>query len=236
MKAAIIAAGKGERFAHSGIATPKPLIPVGGAPLISRTIRSAARAGAASVACIVNDLQPGVAEYLRAASWPVPLELLVKTTPSSMESLFGLAPLLSGEPFLMLTVDAVFAAETLERFLAAARGIAGARGVLALTRYVADETPLWARMDDRSKIIALGDAAPPTPFVTAGFYYFHPEIFTAIGRARSRKLRALRHFLGLLVQDGLPLYGVEVPKTIDVDTPDDLKAAEAFFKGADADV
>lgn len=43
MKAAIIAAGLGERMAKGGISTPKPLIPVAGRPLISRVINTAAK-------------------------------------------------------------------------------------------------------------------------------------------------------------------------------------------------
>jgi len=46
MKAGIIAAGVGERIRAGGIATPKPLLKVGGMTLISRTITAARRAGA----------------------------------------------------------------------------------------------------------------------------------------------------------------------------------------------
>ncbi len=235
MKAAIIAAGRGERMSLGGIDTPKPLITLGGDPLVARTIRAAAKAGAASVACIVNDLHPVVSEYLKTESWPVPIELVVKTTPSSMESLFHLSHLLSEAPFLMLTVDAVFAIQTLTAFLANARTIADARGVLALTRFVDDEKPLWAGVDHRFRISALGDSAAPTPYVTAGFYYFHPDIFSIVETARSRKLSALRQFLGLLLEKGYPLYGVPVSKTLDVDRPEDLKSAAAWIKEIDTD-
>jgi len=230
MKAAIIAAGKGERMARGGIDFPKPLVLLDGEPLIARAIRTAAGAGASSVACIVNEIHPEVSQFLRSQTWPVPLELVVKTTPSSMESLFQLSPLLSEEPFLMLTVDAVFAAGILDEFLSEAQTINNARGVLALTQFVDDEKPLWARVDSRYKICALGDTAAPTPYVTAGFYYFDPEIFSIIETARRNKLQALRQFLGLLLEKGYPLYGVPVSKTIDVDCPEDLRKAKDYLK------
>ena len=209
---------------------PKPLVPVGGTPMIARMIRAAAEVGASSVACIVNDLNPEVATYLRRTSWPVPVEMVVRTTPSSMESLFGLEPLLNREPFLLLTVDAVFGRRTLARFLAAARRMNEAAGVLALTRYVDDEKPLWARVGSAREIVGLGETARPSPLVTAGFYYFDPRIFTLIAEARALQLTALRQFLALVLERGLSLFGVSVAKTIDVDHPRDLQTAEAWLR------
>jgi NDP-sugar pyrophosphorylase family protein len=230
MKMGIIAAGTGDRLALGGIATPKPLIAVGGRPLISRIIEAGARLKVDSIACIVNDLNPAVARFLRSGDWPVPVEIVVKTTPSSMESLFGLAPHLSDGPFALFTVDAIFGRQTAEDFVHNARALTGAKGVLALTRFVDDEKPLWAMPDRSNRIIALGDAARGSPFVTAGFYYFAPDIFAEIATARRKKLSALRQFLGHLIDEGYPIYGVPVPKTIDVDYPEDILKAEAYLR------
>lgn len=234
MKAGILAAGLGERLRQGGIDIPKPLVTVAGLPLIARAIRAAADAGATSIACIVNEVSPDVGAYLESNPWPVAVEVVVKTTPSSMESLFGLAPLLCEEPFLLLTVDAVFRPGTLARFLSRARDLVEADGVLALTRNVDDEKPLWARMAPSGAIRALGENARPSPFVTAGFYYFRPAIFSFMEVARARKLNALRQFLALLPEKGLSLCGVPVPKTMDIDHPDDLENAEMWLRGSDA--
>lgn len=230
MKAGIIAAGRGERMSRGGVFTPKPLIPLGGEPLIARVIRAAAHVRATSVVCIVNDLHQTVVEYLRSRCWPVPLELIVKSTPSSMESLFSLAPLLEGEPFLLLTVDAVFGFSTLERFCARAAALPGADGVLALTRFIDDEKPLWARMDRRHRIMALGEAARPSRYVTAGFYYFNPIIFRLVESARLQRTGALRHFLGLLLERGYSLFGIPVAKTVNVDDPGDIEKARIHLR------
>ena len=230
MKAGIISAGIGQRLAQEGISVPKPLVTVGGEPMIARVIHAAARLKATSVACIVNDLHPEVSDYLRSRSWPVPLELIVKTTASSLESLFTIAPLLDKEPFLLFTVDSIFPFEALERFSKEAAGMGDAAGVLALTTHVDDEKPLWAGCDPCNRLIALGEKARPTPYVTAGFYFFKPRVFEAMKTARERRLGALRHFLSLLVESGYPIYGVPVGKTVDVDTPEDIRKAEAYLK------
>jgi NDP-sugar pyrophosphorylase family protein len=228
MKAGIIAAGQGERLKKQGILVPKPLVTIGGESLIARAIRAASHAGATSIACIVNNLNPAVAEYLRSRPWPVPLELIVKTTPSSMESLFSLAPLLSDSPFLLFTVDAVFEFSLLSGFLANARR-RGGDGALAVTRFVDDEKPLWAKLGRNQRIVALGDKARPCRYVTAGFYYFRPEIFSLIEAARARRLSALRQFLGLLLKNHFSLYGIVVSKTVDVDTPEDIAKAHQYL-------
>jgi NDP-sugar pyrophosphorylase family protein len=229
MKMGIIAAGKGERLALGGVPTPKPLIRVGGKPLISRIIEAGAKLKVDSIACIVNDLNPTVANFIRSVPWPVPLEIVVKTTPSSMESLFCLAPFLSDEPFVLFTVDVILGQQTVEDFLQNARTLKDAKGVLALTGFIDDEKPLWAKVDSASRIIALGDAARGCPFVTAGFYYFAPDIFAEIAPARRKKLSALRQFLGHLLDEGYLIYGIPVPKTIDVDYPEDIAKAEAYL-------
>ncbi len=231
MKVGIIAAGTGERLARGGVRTPKPLVPLRGEPMIARLILAAGRLKAESVACIVNDLDPSVSGYLRSRSWPLPLELVVRTTPNSMESLLALAPLLKGSPFLLSTVDAVFPFDALEKLLEAGRAMAGAaRGVLALTTNLDDEKPLWTRIDEHHRIIAMGEnAAGSTPYATAGFYYFDPAIFSLAQTARTRKLDALRRFLVLLLESGYPLYGLPVSRTIDVDYPEDIAKAEEYL-------
>ena len=233
MKVGIIAAGKGERLTRGGITTPKPLLPVAGRPLIARIIDASAKLKAESVACIVNDLNPTVAGYLRSTPWPLPVELVVKTTPSSMESLFSLAPLLKDEPFLLFTVDVVFALKSLENFIQHASRLPSAKGVFALTHFIDDEKPLWVVTDDRKRITVIGERAAGSQYVTAGFYYITPDVFSLIDMARQLRFGALRQFLGLLVDEGHPIYGLPAGKTVDVDSPEDIATAEAFVREMD---
>ncbi len=231
MKMGIIAAGVGERLARGGVMTPKPLVPVRGRPLIARVIEAGAQLNVSSIACIVNDRDPSVAAFLRSGHWTVPVEIVVRTTPSSMESLFCLAPLLSDEPFILFTVDVVCPQQIVKDFFRKVRTLPDSKGVLALTEFVDDEKPLWAAVNSRNRVVALGDAARGSQFVTAGFYYFTPDIFAEIAPARRRKLSALRQFLGLLIDEGYLIHGLPVPKTIDVDYPEDIEKAEAYLEG-----
>ena len=71
MKAWIIAPSRGERLIQ-GVFTPKPLILIGGKPLIARAIRAAVSVQANSIACIVNVLNLEVIDFLRRGSWSYP--------------------------------------------------------------------------------------------------------------------------------------------------------------------
>ncbi len=230
MKAGIIAAGLGERLVRGGITTPKPLVPIAGQPLISRIINTARRLGASSIACIVNAENFAVAHYLQESPWPLPIDLIVRTTPSSMESLFSLAPLLADEPFILFTVDMVSGYPTVQSFLDRAKALGDGKGALAITDFVDDEKPLWVSMDAADRIVAIGEAAKNSGYITAGFYWFSPGIFAMIDLARAKRLTALRQFLGLLIDNGYPLHGIPVAKTLDVDFPEDIAKAEAFLK------
>jgi NDP-sugar pyrophosphorylase family protein len=228
MKAAIIAAGQGERLQRAGYMQPKPLVRVAGKPLIDHVLANIAAAGLREVVCIVNEQSRGIEEHCRAA-WPgIEFRFVRRTTPSSMESLFTLQPLLGTSRFLLLTVDSIFAPAVLRDFLAKAAAIPDAQGVLAATAFVEDEKPLWVRTDADGRITDLGDTARGGGLVTAGFYVFEPVIFAQVEEARRARFSALRHFLAHLVACGYRLYAVTVPKTVDVDRPEDIAIAEAF--------
>lgn len=231
MKAGVIAAGHGERLRAGGFTQPKPLVPVAGKPLIDYVLAAVAAAGLRDLACIINEESRGIEEHC-VRHWPdLQFEFVRRTTPSSMESLFTLAPLLGGDRFVLLTVDAIFPPSTLRSFLIATQCRASADAVLAVNGFVDDEKPLWAALSPGGHITALGPAASESGLVTAGFYVFRPTIFAEIDAARAAGFTALRQFLGHLLARGYHLYGKRVAKTIDVDRPEDIAMAEAFVRG-----
>ncbi len=230
MKAGLIAAGLGERLREAGITLPKPLIEIEGKPLIDHVLDAVVAADIGEVACIFNEMADPVAAHCQARRGAPELRVLRRTTPSSMESLFALAPYLQDSPSLVLTVDAIFAPGVLRAFLAAAAKHGDADAVLAVTNFIDDEKPLHVDLAADGRIVRLGaDAAPDAP-VTAGFYVLAPRVFSEIAAARAQQLSALRHYLGHLLRCGYAMYGVAVGKTIDVDRPEDIAKAGAFVR------
>jgi len=230
MKGGIIAAGHGERLAGAGLGVPKPLVRVAGRTLIDRTLDALRAAGVDRVACIINEESAAVATHCGERVNDLALTFVHRTTPSSMESLFTLAPLLRDAPFLLLTVDAVFAPAVLRDFLAAAARLPDADVVLAVTDFVDDEKPLRLALAAGGRVTALGNDAATSPLVTAGFYVLHPRVFAEIDAARAARYTALRQYLGHLLRRAYRVYGVRAGKTVDVDRPQDIAAAEAFVQ------
>jgi NDP-sugar pyrophosphorylase family protein len=228
MKAGLIAAGLGSRLAQGGISVPKPLVVVGGQTLAARALAHAAAAGASRAAVITTPVFPEVAEYLRRGPWPLPLDLVVWESPNSLESLLALEPYLRDADFVLQTVDAVFAPGALADFVSQARK-ARVPGALGLTTFQDDESPLYVEVGAEMKITAVGRPVF-SPYITAGCYFFRPEVFDWHARAQALGLKALREFLALLARDGYPLLGIDVGPAVDVDHPRDIHRAEALLE------
>jgi N-acetyl-alpha-D-muramate 1-phosphate uridylyltransferase len=108
MKAMLLAAGRGERMRPLTDATPKPLLPVGGKPLIVHLIAGLARAGFHDIVVNLSWLGGRIREALGdgarygvqiaySQEGPVPLE----TGGGVLQAL----PLLGPQPFLVVSAD-----------------------------------------------------------------------------------------------------------------------------------
>ena len=83
MDYAIIAAGEGSRLVEEGVTTPKPLVRLLGEPMIDRLMGLFLRHGATSISVIVNEEMTDVQHHMEQLALPVPLNLVVRSTPSS---------------------------------------------------------------------------------------------------------------------------------------------------------
>ncbi len=227
MKAGIIAAGEGSRLRSEGIDLPKPLVRINGVPLIERLIRTFLANGITEIACIVNDSSLDVKRHVEAQKFPATIRFVVETTPSSMHSLFALAPHLAGDRFLLSTVDPIFRNDEFEQYLR--YGAASASdGVLAVTGFVDDESPLYVRLSGE-KVIEGFSKDEPTSWVTGGIYIFSPSIFREMEPALRSGIERLRKFLAHLVARGYRLEGYPFSKIIDVDHVADVATAQEWL-------
>lgn len=229
MKIAIIAAGEGSRLREEGIFTPKPLLTLHGETLLMRHIRRAAQNGFSSAAVIVNDLYPELAEYLHNTHFPLPVEKVVKSTPGSMHSFYELRNFLRKEPFLLTTVDPVYTDEAFRHYLETIRKNPEACGVMALTSFVDDEKPLWVTTGPGMKIVSYSSEKENTQWVSAGFYFFRPEVIPLLESAMEEGLVRMRSFQQYLLSKGCRLVGCDVGKVIDIDHAWDIKKAEELI-------
>jgi NDP-sugar pyrophosphorylase family protein len=233
LRAGVLAAGRGER--QRSQSTLKPLARVGGHTLIERVLNSMAEAGASEVTVIINEDSLAVRDHVSAVEWPFALRWIVETTPSSMHSFLRLVETLAADgdegPFLLSTVDTVAGELAYAQFITEARRLNQADVTLALAPMGDDEKPLLVRtVPEHSRIVALGDAAAPSDYATAGVYAVRASILDEAEAARRDGIDALRTFLGRLLDRGYHLAGLPMARSIDVDRPADIRIAEEFLR------
>lgn len=226
---AILAAGEGLRLKAEGITVPKPLVKVGGVPMIERIIRVGVNNGATALYCIASEEATALHEFLSENEFGMPVDLTIRSTPSSLHSLFALAPKLRKQPFCLCTTDTVFRDEEFKRFISYAQNHVDCDGFLAVTQFVDDENPLCVTMNGDHRITDFSDERSRIRWATGGLYYFSPRVLEVIDDALLSGMSRLRNFLRYLLQKGYILKGYPFTKMIDVDHVSDIQKAEEFL-------
>lgn len=235
MKFAIISAGEGSRLAQEGVQLPKPLVQLNGVAMIDRLIHIFAKNGAEQVVVIINNEVAQTKEHLALLKTvsEVPLEVIVKTTPSSMHSFYELSTYLKDDKFCLTTVDTIFREEEFSRFIEAFKA-SDKDGLMAVTDYIDDEKPLYISTDEELNITGFHDArTPDCRYISGGIYCLTPKSIDTLQRCMENGMSRMRNFQRQLVADGLHLGAYPFSKILDVDHASDIEKAEAFLNGKD---
>lgn len=232
MHYAIIAAGEGSRLVSEGVATPKPLVPLCGRPMIGRLIDIFLSCGAESISVIVNGQMTEVRRYLEQlkATLPVELKLVVKTTPSSMHSFYEVSRLFGGQKFILTTVDTIFRENDFRRYAEAFEAADNIDGMMAVTSYIDDEKPLYVDVDPKMRITAFRDSPwDGVKYISGGIYGLDGKALKVLDRCIATGMSRMRNFQRALVDSGLQLEAYPLGKIIDVDHQGDIAKAEEFI-------
>ncbi|MDR0845426.1 MAG: NTP transferase domain-containing protein [Tannerella sp.] len=230
MDYAIIAAGEGSRLVQEGVKTPKPLIRLQDVPLIDRLIGVFLKNGATSVSIIVNEEMTEVQAHLKALQLPVPFNLLVRSTPSSMHSFHELSRYFQGDSLCLTTVDTIFREDEFERYIRAFTAGAALDGMMAVTGFVDDEKPLYVQTDAALMIRGFRDQPQDDcRFVSGGIYGLRRAGLRVLDEAIAGGMSRMRNYQRALIADGLQLKAFPFSKIIDVDHAEDIPKAEQFL-------
>ena len=232
MNYAIIAAGEGSRLAQEGVAKPKPLVELQGEPMIGRLINIMLRCNAQSISIIVNDHMTEVREYLESLQLPVPLNLVVKTTPSSMHSFWNLSRVIPDGKFCLTTVDTIFREQDFKGYIDSFEADVTHDGMWAVTPFVDDEKPLWVDVDEMMNITAFRDKRwEGAKYVSGGVYAMTNQVFKVLDLCIEQGISRMRNFQRALVDAGYQLQAYSIDKIVDVDHAGDIITAESFLNG-----
>jgi len=235
MKYAIIAAGEGSRLAQEGINSPKPLVKVGGEHLIDRLLRVFMQNGATEIVAICNEQMTEVRRHLEqvSSSGICPLKFIVKSTPSSMHSMWELSRWLDDEPFVLTTVDTIFREREFADYVQCFQSLVeqgSADGLMGVTDYIDDEKPLYVATDETLQITGFLDQCECPKYISGGIYGLMPTSIPVLNRCIQRGESRMRNFQRALVADGLCLRAYPFSKVLDIDHAGDIQKAEEFLK------
>ena len=234
LKFAILAAGEGSRLQNEGISLPKPLVRINGEAMIDRLIRIFMQNGADEIVVITNDLTDQTQRHINELiATGLPIRLKVKTTPSSMHSLYEIMPMLGNGKFCLTTVDTIFREEEFSCFIDEFCRYDG-DGMMAVTDFVDDEKPLYISVDSHLNITGFHDEADKTiRFISGGIYCLNSKCFPILTRCIDSGMSRMRNFQRQLVAEGLKLKAYPFSKILDVDHAEDISKAEQFLAGED---
>lgn len=236
MKYAIIAAGKGSRLAKEGIQTPKPLLMLQGERLIDRLLRIFQNNGATEILVICNEEMTEVAQHLAdlqkngLGGKPLPLRYKVKSTESSMHSLYALSPWLADEPFILTTVDTIFNEEMFAAYAQAFEQQTDTDAFMGVTTYIDDEKPLYVGMTEAGRITGFyDDNSHDCNHISAGIYGLTPAALTTLAHCIERGEKRMRNFQRSLIVEGQNVRGFVFTKVFDIDHASDAQKADVFL-------
>lgn len=232
MNYAIIAAGEGSRLAQEGVKKPKPLVELNGEPMIGRLIRIFTQCNAESISIIVNREMTEVKEYLDTLKLDIPLNIVVKSTPSSMHSFYELSRTMPKGKFCLTTVDTIFKEADFARYIAAYEADeSGCDGMMAVTPFIDDEKPLYVDVNDEMWIKGFLDTRyEGARYISGGIYALNDKAITVLEHCLEQGKSRMRNFQRALIENGLKLKAYSIDKIIDVDHAGDIATAENFIR------
>lgn len=234
MNYVILAAGLGSRFAREGEKNPKPLVEIMGQPMIGRLIKVLMDCKANQIYIVANSRMPELVEFLEGMkSEGYPLHVRPIVSDNSYYSLSEACKGVDGK-FIAMTVDAIFPIAEFKQYVEAVEQMPDSEVMMGLTRFVDDESPLWAHMAaDGKEVIDYrygGEPFPGDVIVSAGLYGLTPKAMATVA-AREGYPESLSDFQRILAAETpIKVKVFEFSKALDVDCGHDREVAEAFLR------
>jgi NDP-sugar pyrophosphorylase family protein len=197
------------------------MVPVAGRPLIALALDRFRAVGIFRLTIVINETSDDCRQWLDDHAEGFDLDLIVRKTPSSYATFKLVTDRLVSAPAVITTVDAVMPVNDFQLFVKSASSLPKNAVVLGVTDFVDDENPLWATLDASDGHIQKLGGSKGT-HVTAGLYWLPARPPSEVPTDFAR----LRDYLGWLVAEGHPVYGVALPRVFDIDRARDIVAAE----------
>lgn len=232
MKYAVIAAGQGSRLIADGISVSKPLLEINGEPLLERLISLFIRHDAERISLIINEEMTDVKNFVEQLNLPVPLDLIIKSTPDSLHSFYELSPYLKGtDKFCLTTVDPIFNEDEFSSYICEFQKDNKHDALMAVTDFIDDESPLYVETDEHLNILGYANEYyPGARYVSGGIYCLNNKVLELLPSVVKKGITRMRGFQQAIIDAGLNVKAFPFSKIIDVDHASDREKAEDFLK------
>jgi choline kinase len=225
----ILAAGMGTRLGSPKAGVPKPLMSVGGMPLVGYALEQAQAAGCTEAVIVTGYQGARVREAVEAIGAAMTIRFVENHDPTAPNghSLLA-AERLAAPRFYLQMVDHLFERPVLAKLAATARW----PGEVA--RLLVDPAPAGLDLSDATKvrleaerIVEIGKGVDPWDAIDTGVFLLTHGVFEAIRGVGSSEPLTVSSAMRRLARDGA-LISVEIGgiSWVDVDTPADRRDAE----------
>lgn len=237
MDGVVFAAGRGTRLRPLTDEIPKPMLEVGGEPILVRCLRRLVDLGADRLIVVVGYREDAIRDHVGAVFADVPVAYARQDEPRGMaDALLAAASRVTGDA-LLIDGDNCFDCDlspVVER-----HHEPDVDGVVLLERVgrgAAESKAVCHRADDGAirRIVNKPDAPPEPAFVASGFQTATPALIDACRRieASPRGEYELAAAIQRRIDDGGRIVGLELDGWHrNVNTPADLAAARRYFAG-----
>jgi UDP-N-acetylglucosamine diphosphorylase / glucose-1-phosphate thymidylyltransferase / UDP-N-acetylgalactosamine diphosphorylase / glucosamine-1-phosphate N-acetyltransferase / galactosamine-1-phosphate N-acetyltransferase len=235
-RAVLLAAGKGSRMQHLTEELPKPMLPVGGKPMLEHILDGMRAAGFERFLIVIGYRGESIKAHFR--NYPASIEFLHQEPVDGTATAALLARQFAGDSDFLLSFGDIL---TKASVYAGLRDLLTAhpatQGVLAVKQV--EDPWMGAAVYETEGVINRVVEKPPrgtssTSWNSAGLYCFRTPIFSYLSRVErsERGEFELTAAFDLMLADGLELrtYPIVEPWR-DVGRPDDLEEAERIARG-----
>jgi dTDP-glucose pyrophosphorylase len=217
--ALVMAGGFGRRLGERTQSTPKPLVPIGGRPILDHVLTALEDAGVARITIALHYLPEQIKSFVGSRENRAQIQFIEEDTPLGTAGALGKLPTNISEPILVINGDVVTGVNfgALQEFQARRR----LDGVIGVTQYIMQVPFGVVKFGEEGQLHSIEEKPIITNFISAGIYYLAPEFISLVPQGRPVDMPELLNLgLGIGLKVGVfPIHEFWA----DVGRPDDLE-------------
>ncbi len=227
-RALIMAGGFGRRLGSRTLTMPKPLLPVGGRPILDHILTRLEDAGVATIEIAVHYLADQIKEFMLRRDNIADVRLLEEEAPLGTAGALGLLHEPQQEPLLVINGDVITSLNVAA--LHSFHAMHGFDGTIGVARHEIDVPFGVVRHGDDGLFAGIDEKPRISHFVAAGVYYLSPQFSGLVPRGRAMDMPELLN-LGREIGLRTGLFPIH-EYWADLGRPDDLERAEHRHRAA----